>query len=436
MYTGNKQRKSDIDFHKADFDEKQRFLEDLLSNYVKTGFLMLFCESQYCTENIRFVVDVDKYKMLFLNDRVAWPSWKETDALGDDKELTHQLDEGRIKVIEAQLADINSKYLSSTSEYEICMPTSVFRNTERRMKEYQYYGPTIFDEALVDPKITMLKDVLPRFVTSSYYEDMVYFTSKSLPHYTSLDLPLPEDVQNTSASNKRRIRNELSKLLSDVDVIDYCSDDINNYFLDPLLYTVFLRYLRRIVCSENLLTVRAIDMYTTMYDNFIKHVGVIAKTAELLSVRSALETDYALCYTCPPTVSPNETTPAPIKGNHPIPKVDIFFGEISKDAVLCMAWRIFYYFVCQGAPFECGGISAELYQTVCMRMARPSRDMFREVRACGMVSLDACFNNFKDTREFEVLVELVLKRSKDQAFKSRAFTSIKQKKADGCLPIL
>jgi len=137
------------------------------------------------------------------------------------------------------------------------------------------------------------------------------------------------------------------------------------------------------------------------------------------------------------TVDPNEgaNTAAPIKGNHPTPKVDIYYDHISKDFILCMAWKIFYYFVCQEAPFECGGISALLYQTVCMRMTKPTRNMFKEVRACGMVSLEACFLNFKETKEFEVLVKLVLRRSKDQTFHKQAFESMKQKKNEGCFPL-
>lgn len=40
---------------------------------ISAGFLLKFCETHYCSENMRFITEVDRFKEHFYRDRHAWP---------------------------------------------------------------------------------------------------------------------------------------------------------------------------------------------------------------------------------------------------------------------------------------------------------------------------------------------------------------------------
>lgn len=427
-----------IDFLHSDFDQKQVFMDRLLKDHVKTGFLMVFCESQFCTENIYFIVAVSEYKNLFLDDRVEWEDYKTLDAQENPEEL-HQFDAHRAKVVEKQLKTVFDGGLSPTAEYEVCISQAMLARIQKRMDKYKIYGPGVFDEALVDPKATLLKDILPRFVVSSTYEDMLYYLDKrkNLPSFKTLHLPPPEEAMDTSASKKKHLRNMLSRLLSDVDCIDYCSDDLDNYFIDPMLYEALLKYLKRIVCSENLLCVRAINIYLQMFDNFMKQSGG-AKVPVLFSTAAAGAQLKSAAAPIAPSgrgrgrgrvTAPSSTSACNDNSEEMsaklMPHVDIVRDKITKENLVNQAWVIYLYFLASDSCYEIGGVSCSLHQKVSRAMASPSRDTFNTIREIAYKALEQSFNAFKETSEFEQLVEAVLKRTKDQEHHASVFESTK-----------
>jgi len=161
----------------------------LLADHVQVGFLMTFCESQYCTENIRFIVAVAKYKLLFKQDGIRWLIFEEVDKL--DEHVAMIVNDDKIREIEKDIKFIISSFLDPSAKLEICMPTKVASNTFRRIEEWKAYGPDVFDEAVLDPKVTLNRDIMPRFVVSSVYNDMKFFLYKinKLPSMTGLKLP-------------------------------------------------------------------------------------------------------------------------------------------------------------------------------------------------------------------------------------------------------
>ena len=182
-----------IDFLHSDFEQKQVFMDRLLKDHIKTGFLMVFCEAQFCTENIRFIVAVSSYKNLFIDDRVEWADWKEIDKEKNPEEI-HNFDPLRCKVVEKEMNEVFDGGLSPSAEFEVCISGAMLSRIKMRMEKYKLYGPGVFDEALADPKVTLLKDILPRFVVSSTCNDMLYYLDKrkNLPSYQTLHIPEPE----------------------------------------------------------------------------------------------------------------------------------------------------------------------------------------------------------------------------------------------------
>jgi hypothetical protein len=409
-----------IDFLHSDFDQKQEFMDRLLKDHVKTGFLMVFCESQFCTENIRFIVAVSQYKNLFIDDRVEWLSWQELDTEKDPEEL-HQFDPLRCKVVEKELQAVFDGGLSPTAEFEVCISGAMLQRIKRRMEMYKIYGPGVFDEALIDPKITLLKDILPRFVVSSVYDDMLYYLGKrkNLPSYKTLHIPPPEDPDNCSPATKKHLRTMLSRLLCDVDCIDYCSDDLENYFHDPMLYDAMLKYLSRIVCSENLVCARAVLLYQKMFDKFVEQLPKGAKVPPLLSTAAAgAQLDAA----------------APAKGVESarlMPHVDVNRDKITKDHLVNQAWVIYLYFIAADSCYELGGISHTLHQQLSRSMASPTMGMFDIILSIAMKALEHTFDAFKETHEFEQLCDDVLKRTKDPVHHAAVFDSHKAEPKKG-----
>jgi hypothetical protein len=147
------------------------------------------------------------------------------------------------------------RYLSNEAATQICIPSQVLWNTRQRAKLLFLYGRDLFEETTIDPKKTVIRDVMPRFIGSDYASKMVHRveTLYPLPSGSELNLPLP----STAA------------------VLDWCVEDVTVNRLrsvsivallhDSFLYTNFLAYLRAMVSSENLLCARAIEIFKGLY---------------------------------------------------------------------------------------------------------------------------------------------------------------------------
>jgi hypothetical protein len=117
------------------------------------------------------------------------------------------------------------------------------------MQLVHLYGPSVFEEACLDPIKTMTKDILPRFLQSNIYRRMVedVATCDPPPPAADLKVPPPGSRLLTSAS------------------LDHFYDS-RRFTLDEIvgclqLYNVFLAFLRRRVCAENLICVRMIAIF-------------------------------------------------------------------------------------------------------------------------------------------------------------------------------
>lgn len=47
-------------------------IEDIINNPLKCGYLLAFCESEFSTENINFILEIDRFKDSLRVDKLAW----------------------------------------------------------------------------------------------------------------------------------------------------------------------------------------------------------------------------------------------------------------------------------------------------------------------------------------------------------------------------
>jgi hypothetical protein len=365
---------TDIDFLHADAAQKAAFLKSILDDDVKSGFFMVFCESQFCTENIRFVVATIKYGRLFENDSCVWSPW-DTDLgknLNGDKRVHNEMSPEKCAEIERDMAYIHNRFLKPSGMYEICISQKILENTERRMREFRSYGPEVFKEARLDPINTLIKDILPRFVVSPYFEEMKFYIKalSNLPPASSLTVTPPNSAMSTMISVKNKtdvVDARLATLKTTADVEQYCRE-LNNYFVDVVLYTKLLDFLVRIVSSENLLCIRAINIFPQLFE----------ETAESRAARGVATSKVKL------------NTKTKIKDG-------------ASEAVTSQAWLIYMYFLAPGSCYEVG-ISSAISRSVALNMAKPTKDMFESTKVAVMKVLQDHFITFLTSPEFAQLL--------------------------------
>jgi len=114
-----------------------------------------------------------------------------------------------------------------------------------------------------------------------------------------------------------------------------------------------------------------------------------------------------------------------------MPHVNINKDKITKDHLINQAWLIYLYFIAADSCYELGGIPCNLHQVLSRAMASPTRNTFQKCREIALVSLDHSFTSFRETKEFELLCENVLRRSKDHAYHAAVFESRKIPESKG-----
>jgi len=377
------------EFLHADFEQKKLFLKKILADLVKVGFLMVFCESQFCTENIRFIVAVSKYRNLFLSDGNTWESYEDLDELPESERKEKSFCGDRIREIQKDIKFIDETFLMPSAKLEICQPTRIAEATNRRMREYKCYGPEIFKEACIDPKDTMIKDILPRYVVSQCYQDSIFYVTKMLrlPAQNTIKVAAPKQTY-------QELVKVMDTLQTEDDIRGYTSDDISVFLSDPLLYAQFLKYLTRIHCSENLLCIRSIDIFVALYDEYVK-TGFkerILSTAECAKIFEA-EDMSRKTGSKPPAVSAE---------------------KMLRTKIVAQAWCVFLYFVTPDASFEVG-LSHSLQNSVERNMACPTREMFQAVKSSAYKVLADGFNDFKGSPCFQPCFQLVKDRQNNRA---------------------
>jgi Regulator of G protein signaling domain len=268
-----------------------RTIDDILSNPICCGYLQKFCQMEYTTENISFVLAVVEFKNLFAADKNVWTTpWAETDeAVRLD---TDYFNEALVatsywsslsdkELVVQKLNDIFDKYLGADSENEVCISERQRQRTEKRAKLMYLYGPDVFDEACIDPLKTLCKDVLPRFLTSSLFHSMINQTMlcRVLPAGSTLVVPPPN--------------NDLLKKLSperlDKEDCDFTLQEVMSCLM---LYTEFESFVEKTHNSDKFNCMRMIVIYEElifkkMFDAAIENAWVIYKY--FVAVGSAFE---------------------------------------------------------------------------------------------------------------------------------------------------
>ena len=378
------------DFLHGNVETKKLFLGEILSDEIKVGFLMFFCENQYCTENIRFVVTANQYKNLFRSDGIRWKRWPQLD--GDESNWQeNQLDEHREHDLSMTLQQVAKEYLSSNSKYEICISEPIKERTNMRMKNYRVYGPEVFKEACIDPMNTLIKDILPRFVVSDVFLDMQYFLGKtqSLPAVDKANFTPP-------IATTRFLHSVQSTLVTEKNILDYCTNDVQLYFQDPLLYSYFLKYLVRIMAQENLLCVSEINKFNKVYELLDRTEG------------SSNEKAYQR------NVNVNVVGLASTEVLHlqpPLSQSDYQQATTAelRVAVIQEAWALYLYFLAPGSAYEVG-VGHSVHQQVSRTMACPSKNMFSDIKASAMDIVVKEFETFINQREYTLLLAAVRRR--------------------------
>ena len=147
------------------------------------------------------------------------------------------------------MKDIYDRYLCDDSSTQVGSSKEIQERTRRRMKLVHLYGPHVFEEACLDPIKTMKKDILPRFLLSNVYRRMVQEVAMCEPSQMASELKVPPPG---------------SRLLTNASIDHF--HDSRRFSLEEIigclqLYNVFLAFLRRRVCSENLICVRMIAIF-------------------------------------------------------------------------------------------------------------------------------------------------------------------------------
>lgn len=370
-----------LDIHSAEeflnmcFRNKRIFLDSILKNDVKAGFLLAFCDSQYCSENSRFVVAVNRYNDCFEGCK-NFRAWEQLDKHTDNPVLC-ELSEAQCKNIERELHNITESFLTSSGKYEICISPAMLERTRMRMENYKVYGPQAFKEAIMDPINTLMKDILPRFVVSQMYDDMRYFIDKinNVPfmHITTLELPHPFVHDNEAAMDTVYIEN------------------FDNYFTNPLLYDQLLKYLNKIVSSENLLCVRAIDMFSLLFG---KEAGT-----DKINMGNIVSSEAAMKMASINDIVDAERSVTNLgkAGSGP---------DRLKAMAVSQAWLIYLHFLAANAPLEVCTDHFVL-QNVAQSMAAPSKNMFKKVRSSCIRIVQEHFYSFKSSPEYAEIPALV-----------------------------
>lgn len=399
------------EFLHGDVEIKKKYLSYLLSDEIRIGFLMLFCELQHSTENIKFVIAANQYRNYFKNDGNKWKPWKELDKHSGSWEQKH-IDENAEREILKLLEKLSDEFLSNHSKYEICISELIKERTNKRIKNFKVYGPEVFKEASVDPINTLVVDILPRFIISSTYEDMEYFMKKidQLPSLDTINFTFkkPPKIYYTSLE---------FKLHTEQDIIEFCKDELSDYFIDPLLHSYFLKYLTRIVAQENLIFISEVKKFNKMFEFFTVNGGYKDDNGRRL-IGTAIQKIGLF--------TRKELYEEPIIDDADL---DTATPAQLKAAIIQQAWKIFLFFLAPGSVYEVG-TSHKAYQSVCRNLAVPIKDMFSEIESSAMIIVTKEFDSFINTSEYSELLVAVKERqiaSSDTKTSMITFTSEEKK---------
>jgi hypothetical protein len=335
---------------------------------LSSGFLRKYCDKHFCSESIKFITEIDRFRDQFIRDRLNWSSNKSWRTIDEELNLSKTVfTEENFNSDRDFLAPLRNRTLVSPSDwpseiisyeatiesiikiwdrflrkdapYWICIPYSALLNTMRRIKYLHIYGSEVFMEALKDPIKTIEKDIYPRFILSEEYRLMLncmrIFNEES-PNPRSLKLSKPPFV----------ILQRYQLIEIEKNVIKFTLQDLLE---DQILYTEFLKYLEKVIASENLLCIRAVRMFKDSMFSQIPHER--AKSLEY-------------------------------------------------------AWIVYRFFIASGSPYEIS-ISHREKKEILRHLADPPYPIFDSIEQSTLTALQTHFAAFSLTKEYQELYHLV-----------------------------
>jgi hypothetical protein len=213
-----------------------------------------FSEYEFSAENIKYVIEINSFRDSFRIDRVAWSKpYRQIDSelrdCSPDEIPTEwpsiYLSESSVK---EKIEKIHATFIHSDAEAQICFPHDVLQRTEKRIQLVRLYGPETFEESLIDPIKTMKKDILPRFLRSTFSSEMIrrLKSIETLPRGTDLEVPDPPNTLVFQTLNEV----PPSRKFHLIELVE-----------NRLLYAKFLAYLQSCFCAENLVCYRMVTLF-------------------------------------------------------------------------------------------------------------------------------------------------------------------------------
>jgi hypothetical protein len=148
-------------------------------NYFRTdNYLQAYCECKYNSENIRFIIEIGKFRDAFNADKKCWPKkWKEIDEklMNEDEDSidctwpSAVVSEEFINMI---MSDIWDNFIFPDGDTPAFFPSEVVRRTRRRMKLVAHYGPQVFEESTMDHVRNIHREIRPQFLHSPHYQEL------------------------------------------------------------------------------------------------------------------------------------------------------------------------------------------------------------------------------------------------------------------------
>jgi hypothetical protein len=238
----------------------------------------------------------------------------------------------------------------------------------KRIELLNLYGPEVFEESLIDPLKTMKRDILPRFLRSTIFEEMkLTQATLATPAVASeLELPIPptsltftlQELSFTpSASSSSSVAASAAAPPSSNtdDDAAACADTtggiitdrhfhLNEIVQNRFLYLKFLSYLQECYCSENLICYRLITLFE-----------------EKMTLK-----------------------------------------QVTTSGVIAM--DLYRYFVAEGSPYE---ISLEYShrKAICLQLAKPTIHCFDMVKRSVFNMLKTYYVSYKKKPEYHELAE-------------------------------
>ncbi|KAG1687010.1 hypothetical protein DVH05_005750 [Phytophthora capsici] len=215
-------------------DKRDIVIDDIISNPVSCGYLLDFCQKQYCAENLNFFMAVDKFK-----DECGLLDFRDPESVQSCKEMADQ---------------IWADFLSLNSPNEVSLPSDDREQTQERMKRPGEFRAKLFDVAMQDAIKTLQKDTLMRFLKAPQYTEMA--TKVSAVHEM-----IVKKVFDSDSSYQVDLPTVTTLTDEKIAKGNFSLDDILG---DKILFREMLDYLEKKFKAENLKCARQIRRFEEM----------------------------------------------------------------------------------------------------------------------------------------------------------------------------